>query len=125
MRETYFDFATRGVVNLTRMRWDGMDEPDVWNVCRVNTPPVDRGKGVAARLMEDVLQQADTEGVTLWLWINPSGPMNYSDLADWYNRLGFRRTFLLSHTADFTGTVYIRWPSTILRPRPQRVAVNV
>lgn len=123
MRETYFDEATRGIVNLTQIRWDGEQEPDVWNVCRVNTPHGERGHGVANRLMAEMMRDADAENATLWLWINPSGPMSYTDLADWYNRLGFRRTILLSHTHDFTGTVYVRWPSSRLRPRAKLVAV--
>jgi hypothetical protein len=39
--------------------------------------------------MEQVLTDADAEGVTLWLDINPYGPMCYNDLEAWYFRLGF------------------------------------
>lgn len=125
MRETYWDQESRSIINLTQMRWDGEQEPGVYEVNRINTPPASRRQGFATRLVNQMLADADRENATLWLWINPSGPMGYSELADWYNRLGFRRTILLSHTKDFTGTVYVRWPSNALRPRTVRVAARV
>lgn len=59
-------------------------------VSRVITPRRLRKQGRARDLMQEVLRDADAEGITLWLEINPYGEMNYEALEAWYKRLGFQ-----------------------------------
>jgi GNAT superfamily N-acetyltransferase len=86
MKPCYFDLESKGIVDLSPNILPGGG----WVVCRVNTPYRSRGKGIARRLMAQVLADADAEGVTLWLGINPYGPMDYDQLESWYRRLGFK-----------------------------------
>lgn len=84
---------------------------DLWNDCiepgpasmitRVNVPAEYRRQGIATRLMNQVLSDADKDGVTLVLEINPYGEMSWNQLASWYTRLGFVET---------DGKVFIREP---------------
>ena len=50
-----------------------------------------RGKGAASALMASVIEQADQSGVVLMVVVEPfeDGPLDESDLRDWYSRLGF------------------------------------
>ena len=68
--------------------FDGMD-PSGLIVNRVNTPAGYRGRGHARSLMGQCLADADAEGITLYLWINPYGDMDETQLGAWYERLGF------------------------------------
>lgn len=58
-------------------------------VTRVHTHESVRGKGMARELWKQCLADADAEGVTLCLEINPYGDMNREQLTAWYIRLGF------------------------------------
>jgi hypothetical protein len=60
-----------------------------WVLTRVHTTSKVRGKGLAKRAMALALADADEDHVSLWLEINPYGPMSYEQLAEWYIRLGF------------------------------------
>lgn len=86
MRNSYMHYESRAIVEI---------DPNIggggYVISRVNTPLPSRGKGHAGRLMAKALADADAEGVTLWLDINPYGSMNYAELASWYGRLGFRK----------------------------------
>lgn len=102
---------TRTAVNLSMIRWDAVIEPNVFELNRVNTPVVDRGKGYARALMAHMLSDADACQAIIWCWIAPSGSMNYQQLAAWYMRLGFERVKLLdSEAPSFLCTIYVRWP---------------
>lgn len=90
MKTCYIDVDTRAICDLSLVT-----RPDealqIYEVNRVNTPETSRGKGVASRLMrERVLAEADAEGVGLQLYIQPTGGLDWTDLASWYFRLGFR-----------------------------------
>lgn len=74
------------VLDLSPACDEGMDG---FIVNRVNTPHDHRGKGYARELMRECLADADAEGVTLYLWINPYGDMTYEQLSAWYIRCGF------------------------------------
>lgn len=116
---------TRAAINLSRMRWDGVVEPGVYCINRVNTPKISltgreqRGQGIASRLMRKVIHDADCTHSFLWLWISPSDGLNYQQLRDWYTRLGFSPVKLLAD--DLLGTIYVRWPCEALRPAATRI----
>ena len=67
---------------------DGI-EPDVWIINRINVPAKHRGLGYGQELLRQILEDADFEGVTLRLEINPYGDLNYHQLREWYERHGF------------------------------------
>jgi N-acetylglutamate synthase-like GNAT family acetyltransferase len=61
-----------------------------WLFTGVDVAHNERGKGVARELLRRVLDDADTEGVTLFLSVEPDGTgLDDSQLRDWYARLGF------------------------------------
>lgn len=61
----------------------------VWVVNRVIVPRGRRGSGVGTRLMREVLADADREGVTLALEVQPYESARRDDLVRWYEGLGF------------------------------------
>ncbi|MCO5732692.1 GNAT family N-acetyltransferase [Rhizobium sp. SSA_523] len=65
--------------------WLGRRQPmPVFQLGAVATRPQDRGRGLARRLLEHVLAEADRHGTPVLLFANPS-------VVDFYPRFGFRR----------------------------------
>jgi len=62
-----------------------------WTITRINVPAKHRGQGYGSKLLRQILEEADAEGVTLQLEISPSDGLNYGQLWDWYKRHGFMR----------------------------------
>lgn len=60
-------------------------------ITRINVPEGERGKGIGNKLLKEILNAADEEGMNLFLEIKPSGEMNYGDLEAWYCRNGFKK----------------------------------
>lgn len=63
-----------------------------WLVTGIDVARTERGNGVARSLAARVLADADTEGVTLCLNVEPdgsAGSLSEQQLRDWYARLGF------------------------------------
>lgn len=60
-------------------------------VSMVWVDPAFRGRGIARRLMRQVLKDADEQRVTLYCQPVPSedSPLNLECLTKWYSRLGF------------------------------------
>lgn len=63
--------------------------PGTMTITRINVPAAHRGKGHGSALLKQITDAADAEGVILSLEINPSGPLDYNALYDWYVRHGF------------------------------------
>lgn len=82
MKTCYIDRETRSIVDLS-------PEHDGLLLNRINVPKTQRGKGNARKLVSQVLADADAERVTLYLWIQPSGGLDFDQLEAWYRRLGF------------------------------------
>lgn len=59
-------------------------------ITRINVPAEYRGQGFGKELLQQILADADAEGVTLWLEISPSDGLDYDQLHDWYTRNGFK-----------------------------------
>lgn len=59
-------------------------------ITRINVPESHRGLGHGRALLKQALDWADSTQTALFLEINPSGPLDYHQLADWYERHGFR-----------------------------------
>jgi ribosomal protein S18 acetylase RimI-like enzyme len=87
MRSVYFDRETRGIVDLVdTSSWCGSK---TFLITRINVPPQYRRRGVATSLLQQVLADADKEGVTLWLEVLSSGDMTDEQLGKWYEKFGF------------------------------------
>lgn len=88
MRSSYYDEATRSIISLT----SPMELYPGWTINRVSVLPPHRGKGLARKLMAEVLFDADMEGVLLYLEVQPDGSptgLDFDQLMSWYRRLGF------------------------------------
>lgn len=88
MRNTYYKIVANpnGIALIDVCEYG--DAPGML-IPRVNVPPGHRRKGIATKLFEELLNDADSEKVTLHLWINSYGEMTYDQLYDWYVKLGF------------------------------------
>jgi ribosomal protein S18 acetylase RimI-like enzyme len=69
------------------------DDEDA-EVMNVWTHPLDRGRGLATRLMAEVIADADREGKSLLLNVGPGRKpgqpgLSRDELEEWYDRLGF------------------------------------
>jgi GNAT superfamily N-acetyltransferase len=81
MRHTYSDIPTHTVIHTMEML-DGRI------ITSVGTRT--RGQGNASRLFKTVIEEADSEGVTLYLSVEPDGTgLDEDQLRSWYGRNGF------------------------------------
>lgn len=81
-----------------------------WRIDWLQVPPEDRGCGLARKLMDLVLAEADSEGVALTLVSNASGAINAPDnrkLEAFYASFGFCRTG--EHDEPHGGPVMARY----------------
>ncbi len=60
-------------------------------ITRINVPKNFRGSKIGSKLLREITQAADSEGVTLYLEIQPSDGLNRKQLKDWYQRYGFKQ----------------------------------
>lgn len=76
--------------------WSTVDLIDIgigYLITRVEVMKQFRGKGHASRLLGKVIEDADREGVTLHLSVEPDGSEESIDekgLLQWYDKLGFK-----------------------------------
>ena len=86
MKHIYYDPEHWATINL--MEWSG-DFPG-WCITGVEVNYFYRGNGYASALLDEVLADADSEGVTLYLEIVPDGTgLSFEQLAAFYERKGF------------------------------------
>lgn len=62
---------------------------DGYCINRVNVPVTFRGKGHASTLLRKILFDADFERKMLYLFVQPSGGLDFEELVRWYGRHGF------------------------------------
>lgn len=90
MREHYMHQATRSIISLSPPTYS--THPG-WTICRVSVLPQHRGQGHASQLMRDVTADADRDGVTLYLDIQPDHSpesLSFEELYKFYARNGFK-----------------------------------
>ena len=58
-------------------------------ISRINVPVRSRGRGLASKMLKEILRDADAMGITLILEPVPSGGLDYEQLVAWYQRHGF------------------------------------
>lgn len=88
MRTTYVDWDTRSIADLVKPG----ELTSGWTITRINVPKQHRGKGRGSQLLKQILRDADSEGVELWLEVSPSDGLSYDELFAWYVRHGFDET---------------------------------
>lgn len=97
MRHIYSDIPTLTVIHTMEML-DGLV------ITSIGTRT--RGQGYASRLLKTVTDEADTEGVILYLSIEPDGTgLDEDQLRAWYSRNGFENM-----DPELTETGMIRQP---------------
>lgn len=84
MEGVYFDTDTRAIADLVEI------SPEHYLITRINVPRELRGRGLASELLQEIIEDADEEGVTLEIHPVSSGSLTRSDLVLWYKRHGFR-----------------------------------
>lgn len=95
MKSCYIDVEHRAIADLFEVTpydvHDTMHTPPgkCMLLTRINVPRMHRGNGVARRLMQQVLRDADAERVTIYLHISPSDGLDFEQLEAWYERCGF------------------------------------
>jgi GNAT superfamily N-acetyltransferase len=63
----------------------------LYEINRINVPEPFRGKGYGTRILQDIIRDADREGITLTLSVFSSGKqLDNDDLIAWYGRHGFK-----------------------------------
>lgn len=58
-------------------------------ISRINVPENYRNLKHGSDLLDQCIKDADTENVTLSLYIYPSGSLNFTELKRWYERRNF------------------------------------
>lgn len=101
MKTCYVDYATRSIADLVDSREMGLRNGMV--ITRINVPRESRGKGHGTKLLKQIIDDADAEGVNLYLEILSSGGLSRGQLEAWYLRHGFERV----------GGVYCRKPKKL------------
>lgn len=100
MRHTYADIPSHTIIHTMEML-------DGTIITSVGTRM--RGQGNASRLLKTVTDEADSEGVVLYLSVEPDGTgLNEEELRAWYQRNGFENM-----DPEMSETGMIRQPRTV------------
>jgi hypothetical protein len=88
---------------------------DLWRLSAIKVAQGNRGKGSAGRALDDLLEAADDEGVSVSLspesFGSDEGGMSNTQLRDWYSRRGFEPNTGPSRRQDTTDSM-VRTPET-------------
>lgn len=102
MQDGYSAFPVRATAHL--MPFDSY-HPGSYLLTSIEVGHEARGQGVGSRLLKRVLDDADKEGVVLYLDIQPDGTgLDERQLRAWYERRGFR------HAPNLEDTALVREP---------------
>ena len=89
MKTCYYNKEYNAIADLTdEGQIFGLDKP-LMVLNRINVPERHRGKGIARKLLKQILDDADREEITLKLEILASGGLTFEQLESWYKRHGF------------------------------------
>ena len=86
MKHTYFFIEDKATANLMYCG------NNTWMLTGIEVHRLNRHNGVASRLLKEVLDDADHEGVRMVLGVSPDGSkdsLTYDELERWYARNGF------------------------------------
>ncbi|MCA8920348.1 MAG: GNAT family N-acetyltransferase [Planctomycetes bacterium] len=98
------DYSIRlGKGEIARIKLERLNDHDAW-IDWVFVPPSHRGEGLAGRLMNAVLADADQEGVNVSLEPRACAGLAQAKLEAWYHAFGFRDS---GRRGDF-GPIFVR-----------------
>ena len=103
MRPVYFDRESRAIADLVEL------DPGYFLITRINVPKGYRSRGLASKLLKEILKDADIEGATLEIHPMPSGGLTRKELIAWYKRQGFYSDY--SHCPGDPIKVLVRRPT--------------
>lgn len=93
MRDTYVVFDdlsdTERYAAALGYVWPNFHGPTVALLARIFVPPTLRGRGYGRRVLEEVCADADSEGVELWLQVEPDDPNDEEWVVALYRSVGF------------------------------------
>jgi len=89
MKNCYVERDFRSIADLCLGREMGFTD-NVMIITRINVPEKWRGLGIGSRLLTQILSDADRDGITLGLEVQPTGGLNLEQLEAWYSRHGFK-----------------------------------
>jgi GNAT superfamily N-acetyltransferase len=90
MLTTYVDTQTRTIADVVPLQDLDPSVPEgIYLITRINVPHLHRGKGFGTKILQRVIEDADREGVTLYVTPMSSGRWSNSTLRAWYARHGF------------------------------------
>ncbi len=83
-----------GTIDLTKIDGDiyGVSGDNVWYFNRLFVPNQIRSKGVANKLLTELVKTLKDTGITLICEINPYGDLNEENLKELYLKFGFKET---------------------------------
>lgn len=67
---------------------------------RIFVPKNLRGRGIGSVILDTLLTQARSRGITVFCTISPYGDMTYAELKSWYLRKGFTVLTVLEEFGD-------------------------
>lgn len=91
MRDSYYDPEHRASAHT--MHIGGLMEHDTYLLTGIEVGREHRGKGIASKLLRQILSDADEHGVQVALVVEPDGSidsLDYDSLEAFYRRHGFR-----------------------------------
>lgn len=114
MKDMYSSTDDEGVASMVYLMCPSEGLPGPTLVTHIYTRPDIRGNHHARNLFNAVLMQADSEGVTLLLVIDPDPEdqdqknLSYVQLHSWYHRCGFR--YYLDPQGTYQDPTMVRYP---------------
>lgn len=90
----FMKFGERALASIDLVHGRDILPEEGWIITRVLVPKELRRQGIGTLLMQEVLLDADQQGISLYLEINPygDGGPDYNQLEAWYKKLGFVET---------------------------------
>jgi predicted GNAT family N-acyltransferase len=93
MMTTYIDPDTRTIADVVKLSVlapaDKTVPENVYLITRINVPHLHRGKGHGTKILNRIIEDADREGVILYVTPLSSGRWSQRALKSWYSRHGF------------------------------------
>jgi GNAT superfamily N-acetyltransferase len=92
MKQTYIirdpDTGNLAAAIADLVRWPKEDSKN-YIITRINVMEQYRGQGFGRQILNEILSDADKEGVVLFLEPSASGGLSKQELEEWYERNGF------------------------------------
>lgn len=98
MKQTYLIKDDSGMFAAAIADLSFMEDSQRWQIHRINVMKQFRRTGLGTEILQQILKDADNEGVKLWLLPVATGGLTQSQLVRWYKKHGFNWTGKPNHT---------------------------